>query len=278
MRLFNTFVCTILFWTTTVLADPQLAETPDDYYGDNLRVEQNLKDQLHEVLNNRHISRSGKPDQILPQCDSSQSNCYSHNSLSYREARQVMFGHIYLRNTNNHYYLRTAYCQETMSDSQVDIGPMQIPSHTVLNTEHAWPQSLFTSSFSKGMQKTDLHALFPVKMRVNSIRGNRPFGVVTETNSDVCNKAKFGQGDRSSNTVFEPADEVKGDIARALFYFSTRYQTNIDPDQESILRSWHQLDPIDLDELQKHEDVFAVQHTRNPFIDHPEWVDEIENF
>ncbi|MFO8145625.1 MAG: endonuclease, partial [Candidatus Syntrophosphaera sp.] len=76
-------------------------------------------------------------------------------------------------------------------------------------------------------------------------------------------------------TVFEPADESKGNIARALLYFNTRYydslvQQNVDmvPD----LVQWHFADPPDSVEIARNEAIHGFQTNRNPYVDHPEFV------
>jgi hypothetical protein len=76
---------------------------------------------------------------------------------------------------------------------------------------------------------------------------------------------------------FEPRDIKKGDIARGLFYFATRYG-NIDDyltDQEELLRSWAENDPIDQWELDRGNGIFEMQANRNPFIDNPSYLDQI---
>ena len=41
----------------------------------------------------------------------------------------------------------------------------------------------------------------------------------------------------------------------------------------SVLLEWHEQDPVDLIELYRNDEVFALQENRNPFVDHPEWVE-----
>lgn len=95
----------------------------------------------------------------------------------------------------------------------------------------------------------------------------------------------------------------RGDAARALFYMDVRYDgsdhldgtpepelmlvddrglLSSDPDDPqdpafmgilSTLLEWHHQDPVDDLERDRNEVVFFFQRNRNPFIDHPEWVD-----
>ena len=94
---------------------------------------------------------------------------------------------------------------------------------------------------------------------------------------------------------WEPRDEVKGDVARMIFYMAVRYEgANGEPDLEvndkvdngsdpfmgkvSVLKEWNEADPVDAFEANRNEVIFSeIQHNRNPFIDHPEWVNEIWN-
>lgn len=276
--------CCFFLLVQSAFASPHLSDQPDFYYGnlDEISASRS-KDRLHHILNSYHISRKNQADIITDFCHEDEiKECYRHKSLGYKTARKHLFGYLHLEGSNGNYYVQSTYCQHTVYDSEFPggkgLGPMQIPSSEILNTEHAWPQSLFTQDFQKGLQKSDLHALFPVRMSVNSTRGNRPFGYVAEPTANVCDKAAFGVSDMSSETVFEPAHESKGNIARAVFYFATRYNIRLDEDQESTLRQWHELDPVDYEELLRNEEIYLIQFNRNPFIDHPEWVNNVGDF
>jgi deoxyribonuclease-1 len=78
--------------------------------------------------------------------------------------------------------------------------------------------------------------------------------------------------------MFEPRNEHKGNLARALLYFAVRYERSIEPWQEEILRCWHALDPPDAAEVARTNGIELLQGTRNPFVDHPEFVDRIADF
>ncbi len=41
---------------------------------------------------------------------------------------------------------------------------------------------------------------------------------------------------------------------------------------EEMLIGWHTSDPVSLKETDRNDAVYAIQHNRNPFIDHPEYV------
>lgn len=205
-----------------------------------------------------------------------------HSPVSYKHARELIFGFLYLEGTTSQTYeLETYYCNDTLTNADFakgsQLGPMKIPDNNIVNVEHSWPQSHFTSQFPKGFQKADLHILFPTDSKINSIRGNYPYGDTVSTLEAPCQEAVLGLNS-SGERVFEPDDVIKGDMARAIFYFSVRYKSKVDKNQEMSLRQWHELDPPDAREIELNEQIFEIQKNRNPFIDNPEYVDQIDDF
>lgn len=143
------------------------------------------------------------------------------------------------------------------------------------NREHVWCQSL--SWFTTSEAGSDLHHLRPADQSVNSTRNNQLYGEVT--NGKICYEVS---GD--SNTLyageykdnyFEPRDEVKGDIARIIFYLMLRYTESDSYTFESIGQSyemfkrWNEIDPVDELEVYRNNAVEEIQGNRNPFIDDP---------
>lgn len=127
---------------------------------------------------------------------------------------------------------------------------------------------------------TDQHNLFPVRMAgVNAIRSNLPFGEVVTENYNYLG-TKRGT-DANGDIVYEPRDEIKGNIARALMYMAVTYNgtngTWAFPDWISfllpygqdpeVIRQWHFEDLPDDFEIARNEYVYSVQGNRNPFID-----------
>jgi deoxyribonuclease-1 len=141
-------------------------------------------------------------------------------TLSYDQARQNLFGKIYLERDNKGFFINDVYCYDQVRNG---VGPKKIPNHAVINVEHSWPQSRFSSHAPLGVQKTDLHHLFPADSKANSKRANHIFGevIVGVDPTDDCQESKIGY---IENTIaFMPPAEIRGDIARALFYFYVRY-------------------------------------------------------
>jgi hypothetical protein len=150
------------------------------------------------------------------------------------------------------------------------------------NTEHTYAQSWFSSDESS-RKKADLHHLFPSNSVVNSSRGNYPlFTVANHASATVYYNDTPWQSYRglSANgyTVFEPADESKGDIARALLYFNTRYYDTLTQQNVNMipdLVQWHFADPPDAVEISRNNSIYSFLTNRNPYVDHPEFVGRI---
>ena len=68
----------------------------------------------------------------------------------------------------------------------------------------------------------DFFHIYPSDGYVNNRRGHLSFGEVSQASWESSNGSKVGMNifEREGNMVFEPIDEFKGDIARALLYFA----------------------------------------------------------
>lgn len=145
------------------------------------------------------------------------------------------------------------------------------------NTEHTWPQSLFSSN---DPMVSDLNHLFPTDDAANSARSNYPFGFVVSNITWQVGGSKLGR-DASNSIVFEPRDKHKGNVARSMFYFVLRHQnwgSFITLAHENALRQFHLIDTVDARERLRNDRVKQFQNNRNPFADHPELVERIAAF
>jgi endonuclease I len=162
------------------------------------------------------------------------------------------------------------------------------------NREHIVPQSAFGSATP---MYSDAHFVCPSDKYVNAQRGNFPFGVVSPASNTYTNGSERGSNLNSGysagyvGTVFEPINEFKGDIARMLLYFGTRYETQMtsfsytmfdgSTDQVytntflNILLKWHLDDPVSAREVSRNNAIYARQNNRNPYIDNPNYVCQI---
>ena len=140
------------------------------------------------------------------------------------------------------------------------------------NCEHVVPQSWF--NYQK-QPKTDLHHLFTCDWSCNSTRGNRAY--IDGDENDFSNDC----GD-TINGSFEPK-HGKGAVARATLYFLLRYPGMIADSSDEMLKErlstlidWAKDDAIDRWELHRNAEIQKVQGNRNPLIDFPELVDQID--
>lgn len=268
---------------------PFLAFARHDYYPTQYQKQfeeqtltnDELKTALFTVLNSYHQVQDNAPD--ILDCSpekNDDSNCHRQRMLSYKEARKYLFGQIYLKTDHNGYYVKDIYCGDIITESMDKIGPNSIPTTKYINTEHTWPQSKFSTNFPKDLQRSDLHHLFPTNSRANSIRSSFNFSEVDGDELEDCTSSSIGVAlhGTSSRTFFSPPENVRGDIARALFYFSVRYQLPISATEEASLKTWHKDDPVSADEVERNQAVYEIQGNRNPFIDYAELVDLIDDF
>ena len=199
-------------------------------------------------------------------------NYKTSNVLSYNGARDVMYGYI----DNDNGSVKCIYTEFSVDNVPTN-NPRPIVHDGGLNCEHLWPQSMGASS---SPMKSDIHHLRPCKSNVNSSRGNSPFSEVADSqvnhwywlNYDVQNtpSQNIDEYSESASGAFEPREDMKGDIARAMFYFYTMYSDVADPEffqiQKEILYQWHQEDPINTLEIQRTEKIADYQDYPNPFI------------
>ncbi len=261
-------------------SSPNRAGRPGDQ---DLQVEQDqLVKLLKKVLRNYHEPQEGGFDRIVDRC--SQSNCFKHHAVGYNSARKILLGDMYLKETPSGYAVSEVYCEKDYVAADFPNGegpgPDKIPANAVVNIEHTWPQSRFNSNMPKDEQKSDLHHLYPSDSQMNSTRGNFEFGEVDEDIKDLkCHTARFGRVNGATGSpIFEPPTSHKGRVARALFYFSIKYDLPISRQEEAFLRTWNHDYPVTPEEQERNDRVFELQGSRNPFVDHPEIISKIQDF
>jgi len=156
------------------------------------------------------------------------------------------------------------------------------------NREHTWPQSWFNSA---SPMVSDLWNLFPSDAKVNGYRANYPYGKVGTATTTSLNGSKVGNNVSPgySGTVFEPIDAYKGDLARFHWYMNTRYfgqdatwpgSPSTDgaeflPWARELYRQWHAQDPPAWKERMRNGAIYLIQNNRNPYVDHPEFLEMI---
>ena len=202
-----------------------------------------------------------------------------HTSLGYNLARDKMYMEIDNQRVNGQgatqntlecvYTGRLAVGYTNRTDAQNNYN---------FNTEHTWPQSNFNEAEP---MKSDLYHLFPTDNPANGVRANYPFGKAVSNITWQIGGSKLGTNS-IGQIVFEPRDVHKGDVSRSMFYFITRYPTNygnfFTQTQENVFREWDKLDTVGSVESTRNNAIALLQFRRNPYIDHPEFVDRIYSF
>lgn len=201
-----------------------------------------------------------------------------HMPLShYSEARAHLMQELHIKRDSNGYFVEDVYCGIIYRKK---VSPRTMPNHNELNVEHTWPQSRFNKRQSTSFQKSDLHHLYPTDSRANGKRGNVHFGQFKNGRRalDHCTASRVGRISETGKEGFEPPTKHKGNVARALFYFSIRYDIRISDYEEFMLRQWNLIDPVDEEEMLRNDFIERIQGNRNPFIDDPELSDLISDF
>ena len=234
--------------------NPLFAQIPSGYY-DNAQglTGEQLRQALHNIIDN-------------------------HEEFSYNDLRDFI-----LKNTdedpNNSNNVILLYSGRSQDKNTFGGDPNE------WNREHVWAKSHgdFGNNPPAG---TDAHHIRPTDVSVNGARGNLDFDIGGSPVAEA--PGCFKDGDS-----FEPRDAVKGDVARMIFYMATRYDggdgapdlkvvdaVNTSPNPQhgklSQLILWNSLDPPDDFEKNRNDVIYyQYQNNRNPFIDHPEYVDAI---
>jgi len=136
------------------------------------------------------------------------------------------------------------------------------PDSDDMNTEHTWPQSEGASAYPA---KCDLHHLYPTDATANTTRAAHPFGEVVSGTSWSVGGSSLGD-DSGGDTVFEPRDDHKGNVARSMVYFAMRYGYTLPSSQLELFAAWHAQDPVDADELERTQMIADYQAFPNPFV------------
>jgi endonuclease I len=165
-----------------------------------------------------------------------------------------------------------------------------------INKEHSFCKSWFGGK--KQPMYSDAFHIYPTDGKVNGQRSNNPYGecangtyLAANGNARPLGKLGASTFEGYSGTVFEPDDEYKGDFARSYFYMAACYNSQFGSWSSAMLAGnnypgfttwatnlllkWHRQDPVSEKEINRNEAVYAKQHNRNPFIDHPELAEYI---
>ncbi|HMQ86050.1 MAG TPA: endonuclease [Flavilitoribacter sp.] len=198
-------------------------------------------------------------------------------SLDFARARDTLFSKVYGHNDS----LTCVYTGYT-----IYLDPTKDPTidafDKAINTEHTFPQS---KGAETGPPRSDMHHLYPTREDVNAARGDFPFVELSDAQTKEWYSSPLGHltspppanADLYSKVgafVFEPREDHKGNVARAMFYFYTMYRQQADladnsyfPAQRATLCQWHLTDPADQLEWERTWKIASYQSGKpNPFV------------
>lgn len=251
-----------------------IAQIPSNYYSTSTGTGYTLKTQLYNIIKG-HI-------------DPGYAGLYTTYQTSDRD----------------YYYENDATILDMYSEKPSGVDPYNYSAGTTqrcgtysvegdcYNREHIIPQSTFGSA---APMVSDAHFITPTDGKVNGVRSNYPHGPVTTPTFTSLNGGKLGSSTIAGYTgpIFEPINDFKGDIARMYFYFATRYENTVAGYSYAmfngtsnqvfttaflnLLITWHNQDPVNAREIDRNNAIYAIQKNRNPYIDHPEYVQAIWN-
>lgn len=240
-----------------------LAVEPAGYYGGaENKTESALKSQLYTIISSGYVTRS-----------------YDYLYTTYETSDVTSTGKVW----------------DMYSTCNWTPGVKKCGNYSVVcdcyNREHSIPQSWFSEN---SPMVSDAHHIYPTDGKVNGQRSNYPYGECTGGTTLSGGLGRLGNCTFAgySGLVFEPIDEYKGDFARTYFYFATRYQNimtsfaggpsfnkttypSFTDWSLNLFLKWSRNDPVSQKEIDRNDAIYAVQHNRNPFIDHPELAEYI---
>ena len=264
------FYSVLLFLIVTA----SIAQIPSGYYTTATGTNYTLKTQLYNIIKGH--------------TDNGYSGLYT----------------IYQTSDRDYYYENDATILDMYSENPSGTDPYTYSAGTTqrcgtysvegdcYNREHIIPQSTFGSA---APMVSDAHFITPTDGKVNGQRSNYPHGPVTSPTWTSRNGSKLGASTTAgySGPIFEPINEFKGDIARMYFYFATRYENTVAGYSYAmfnntsnqvfttaflnLLIAWHNQDPVSAREIDRNNAIYTSQNNRNPYIDHPEYVQSIWN-
>jgi hypothetical protein len=198
-----------------------------------------------------------------------------HQTLGYTTARKYLYNYI----DNDNGVITCVYSGVQVNSPYGGTTTYPAP----INCEHTVPQSLFNEA---NPMVSDIHHLYPTYENWNSTRSNHPFAEINDsqtekwmylTNSQTTiPSSNIDAYSEYANSEFEPREDHKGNVARAIFYFYTMYPTqagdmSLVADINEIYQ-WHLDDPVDAEEIARNGRIENYQGDRNPYIDYPEAV------
>ncbi|GIQ82130.1 endonuclease I [Kipferlia bialata] len=221
-----------------------------------------------------------------------------HETLGYSDARAYMYGAIdnlddavygiytdlRMPYAYNNYTMSVDTQTEAETEAEREVEPTEPLTGGSINCEHIVPQSFFNK---KDPMVSDVHHLRPAESRANSARNHFPFEQIADEDvkqwfyqdvistaippeSDIANWSRL----RDSQDAWEPRDEARGTIARAVLYFYTMYSQFLDEMDRigdvNMFIQWNNDHPPSQWDMDRNDRAEFYQGNRNPYVDNPE--------
>ncbi len=193
---------------------------------------------------------------------------------SYGDARDYLYSKVDINDQGN---LVTIYSQYEIPLS--NSGPPRKEAYEQgVNAEHVFPKSYGARNHPA---KADLYNIYPCQIDINSNRSNKPFGEIDDRETDEwywksdvvyhqIPKKNIDEYSENSDSNFEPREDKKGDIARAVFYFVTIYDGTANEQffngMKPTLLTWHKQDPVNEAEIERMKKIEDFQGNANPYV------------
>lgn len=212
-----------------------------------------------------------------------------HNVIPYTSTRTDVWDALQILDASNNDSQRIRLIYSQTEELKSNYGTPE-----GWNREHLWPKSYGVGD--DGADFSDLHHLRPEDWSVNAARSNLYYGECDIASDSECRSPFFEKAspDTSRNgKMMAPPINVRGDIARSMFYMATRYN-GMDTNSRALylsdcpcpttgtfgllseLLKWHLEDPVSPEERLRNDIICnQFQNNRNPFVDFPEFVGRI---
>ena len=192
----------------------------------------------------------------------------NRKTCGYSEARQKVYFQVDKRvDSAGRPFILSAYSKDVYF---LNAG---MPDANKFNIEHTFPQSKLKVYPGFEQTRADMYHLFAVESKINGVRGNMPFCEVGAQNSaDQDRESKLG------NSCFEPPEDQKGPVSRAMMYMAVAYNLSIENAEEKVLRKWNAEFPVSEFEANRAKRIEELQGNINPFVIQPSLAEQISDF
>ena len=198
--------------------------------------------------------------------------------LPYDQARTKLYNEVFLQNDSLECFY-SGYTIPVPSGTNI----LSWTAKYGIQTEHLFPRSLGSASMPA---LGDLHHLVPTRANINTLRRNALFAEIPDVQTKywihkdkvitTIPRIDINFYSESKSNAFEPIENRKGDVARAIFYFYTFYRSEVDKKSKSFFSSmlpdlcrWHRSDKVDSTEILRTFAIARIQNNVNPFIFDP---------